>query len=252
MKTNPSNTRRHATLAALLWSTAAFSCIPASARADIDPSATALATEVAAKLASAQTIKLTARHKLDPSIGVNAKLDKGPLKITAKRPNQWHVLQPAGDETREIAYDGKTFCLMLPALKLHATEPMKAQSIEQFADAMDEHFGFRPPVAELLAENMPAQLFLHVTSAQVTGTEWVGWTRCERLHFEQDGMTGDLWVGKKDRLPRRYLLTFTGISGNPTWDIRLTKWELNAPVDQSLFTKRPAADSQKVTLLRSN
>lgn len=235
-------------IAAIVVSAAA---IP-RAKADIDPAASALAKEVAAKLASAHTMKLTARHKLDPALGANARLDNGPLEITVKRPNRCHVLQPAGDETREIAYDGKTFCLMLPALKLHATEPMKARSIEQFADAMDERFGFRPPVAELLAENMPAQLFLHVTSAQVTGTEWVGWTRCERLHFEQDGMTGDLWVGKKDRLPRRYLLTFTGISGNPTWDIRLTKWELNGPVDQSLFTKRPAADSQKVTLLRSN
>ena len=76
----------------------------------------------------------------------------------------------------------------------------------------------------------------------------MGLTRCDRLHFEQEGMTGDLWVAKKDGLPRRYLLTFPG---GRTWDILLTKWELNTPVDEALFNKRPAADSQKVQMLKS-
>jgi hypothetical protein len=84
------------------------------------------------------------------------------------------------------------------------------------------------------------------------GTEWVGWTRCERLHFEQQGMTGDLWVGKKDRLPRRYLLTFTQLKGSPTWDIRMKKWELNGKVDAGLFSKRPPADSSQVKMLKSH
>lgn len=221
------------------------------AKAEVEPAAQALAKAVAAKLAAAQTIKLTAKHELDPALGVSAKLDRGPLNITVKRPNQCYVLQTAGDETRELAYDGKTFCLMHPILKFHGIETLKAGSIDQFADAMEARFGFRPPVAELLSADLATQLFLHVTSAKVTGTEWVGWTRCQRLHFEQDGMTGDLWVGKRDGLPRRYLLTFTGISGHPTWDVRLNKWELNAPVDDSLFSKRPAADSQKVQMLKS-
>ena len=246
MKTTPSiHLKRWSLVLAVL-----ALAIPA-ARAEIDPAARALAEAVAAKLAGAQTIQLTAKHKIAAAIGSNVKLDNGPLEITVKRPNQCHVMQPAGNETRELSYDGKTFCLMLPALKLHAIEALKAGNIEQFADAMDERFGFRPPVAELLAADMPKQLFLNVTSAKVTGTEWVGWTRCDRLHFEQAGMTGDLWVGKKDKLPRRYLLTFTGISGHPTWDIRLTEWKLNPSVSESLFTKRPSSDSQPVPLLKN-
>jgi hypothetical protein len=138
-----------------------------------------------------------------------------------------------------------------PQLKHHAIEPLKAKTIEQFADLVDAQFGFRPPVAELLSENMVEQLMLGVTSAKVTGTEWVGFTRCDRLHFEQDGMTGDLWVGKKDGLPRRYLLTYTDVQGQPTWDIRLSKWELNVPVNEALFIKQPAADSSRVKMLRS-
>lgn len=219
--------------------------------ADISPEAIALAKAVADKLAPAKTIKLTATHKLDSAVGSNAKLDKGPLNITVKRPNQCYVLQSAGDETRELAFDGKTFCLMHPVLKVHALEPLKAASIEEFADQLDERFGFRPPVAELLANDLPKQLFANATSAKVTGREWSGWTRCERLHIEQEGLTGDLWIGVKDRLPHRMLLTFTGVKGSPKWDIRLSEWELGATVDESLFSKRPAEGSQKTKLLKS-
>ena len=221
------------------------------AQGEIEPAARELAASVSSKLAEAQTVKLTAQHKLDPALGIGGRLDAGPIEITVKRPNRLHVYQEAGDQTRELVFDGKTFCLMHPNQKHHAMESVKADSIDALADRIDEKFGFRPPVAELLSADLSKQLFLHVTSATVTGTEWVGWTRCERLHFEQDGMVGDLWVGKKDGLPRRYRLTFTGVSGQPTWEIRLKKWELNVPVDDGLFSKRPATGSHQVPMLKS-
>lgn len=221
------------------------------AKAEIEPAARDLAKAMSHKIGGAQTIRLTAKHQLDPSLGVNAKLDKGPLVITVKRPNRFYAIQPAGDETREVAFDGTSLCVMHPMVKHHALESLTAASIEQFADRVDERFGFRPPVAELLASDAATQLFLDVTTARVTGVEWVGWTRCKRLHFEQPGMNSDVWVGVKDNLPRRYLLTFTSMKGSPKWDIRLSKWELNVPVNDGLFTKRPAAGSQKVQMLQS-
>lgn len=230
---------------------ASLACLPLPSFAGIEPEAKALAESVAAKLQSAKTLRLIAKHTIDPALGVGSKLDKGPLEIAVKRPNQIYVLQNAGDETRELSFDGKTVCVMHPQLKHHAIESVKAGTISQFADQVNARFGFRPPVAELLSENMVSQLMLNVTAAKVTGTEWVGLTRCDRLHFEQEGMTGDLWVGKKDGLPRRYLLTYTDIKGQPTWDIRLSKWELNAKVDDALFSKRPAADSSQVKMLKS-
>lgn len=219
-----------------------------SAHAQIQPEATAMAKAVGEKLRASQTIKLTAKHKVDPRLGVGAGSDKGPLHISVQRSNRFYAIQHAGDETREIAYNGSELCLMHPGLKHHALEPLHAESVEAFADSVSERFGFRPPVAELLATDVSAQLMKHVTSASVTHSEWVGFTRCDRLHFEQEGMTGDLWVAKMDGLPRRYQLTFPG---HLTWDIRLNQWELNAPSDETLFSKRPSADSQKVAMLKS-
>jgi hypothetical protein len=233
----------------LLTSSLLASCATGPAgRGNIAPEATALAKSVGEKLGAAQTIKLTATHKLDPRLGVGAAHEKGPLNISVQRPNRFYAIQHAGQETREIAYNGTELCLMHPQLKHHALELLRAASVEKFADLVAEKLGFRPPVAELLSTDVAAQLMMHVTSASVMNSELVGLTRCDRLHFEQEGMTGDLWVAKKDGLPRRYLLTFPG---GRTWDILLTKWELNTPVDEALFNKRPAADSQKVQMLKS-
>lgn len=221
------------------------------AEAGISPEAMALAKAMSAKLAPAKTVQLTASHKLDAQLSVSSKLNQGALRITVKRPNQCYVLQPAGAETRELAYDGKTLSLIQPELKVHSLESLKASTIEQFAEAMNERFGFRPPVAELLAADLPSQLFVNATSASVMGKERVGWTRCERLHIDQDGLTGDIWVGIKDKLPRRMLLTFTGINNQPKWDIRLTQWKLDAAIDENLFSKRAAADSTITPMLKS-
>ncbi len=220
-------------------------------RAEIKPDALALAKEVAAKLQSAQTVKLSAKHQLDPALAAGSKLDAGPISITFKRPNLFYAIQQAKDETREIAYDGKTFCVMHPGMKHHALETIKAGTIEQVSDVVDARFGFRPPLAELLANDLTSTLFTQVTDASVTGREYVGWTRCERLRLVQQGMTADLWIGVRDKLPRRMRFTFTDLKDQPAWDIRLSKWELNPAVDSSVFAKRPAADSTQVKMTKS-
>lgn len=221
------------------------------ATAGIDPAARTLVEASAAKLGAAKTIQLTAKHELEAPLGGAGKLDKGPLQITVKRPNLIHVLQSAGEETREMAFDGRTLCVLHPNLRHHALETVKATSISQFGDQIDARFGFRPPLAELLAEDMAAQLFLHVTEAKVVGRERVGWTQCDRLHFVQEGMSFDLWIGVKDKLPRRLQFTFTEITGQPVWDLRMSKWVLDGPVDDALFSRRPAADSSQVKMLRA-
>ena len=223
----------------------------ARAQTGITPEARALAKSVEAKLGAAKTIRLTARHQLDPALGVGSKLENGAIRFTVERPNRFYAIQPAGRETREVAYDCSTYVMMHPGLKHHAFENLPARSVSDLADRIDARFGFRPPVAELLASDFSAQIFRHVTAATVTKGEKIGFTACDRLHFVQPGMTGDLWVGVKDGLPRRYRLTFTDTPGHPAWEVELKQWKLNVPVDSSLFSKRPAADSMKVQMVKS-
>jgi hypothetical protein len=220
-------------------------------RADITPEALELTGKVTAKLAAAPTVKVTAKHALDPRLGVGAGHEKGPIQVTLARPNRFHALQPAGLETRELAYDGATLCLMHPQLKHHALVPLKAANVDALADLADARLGFRPPLAELLSADFSGQILRDVTTASVSKGSWIGFSRCDLLTFEQPGLRGELWIAQKDSLPRRYRLTFTDVAGQPTWDIRLTGWQLGVPVDAALFSRRPAADSQLAPMLKS-
>jgi hypothetical protein len=217
----------------------------------MEPAALEVLNAVSAKLGDARTIQVQAEHTLDPALGLGGGIDRGRIELMVKRPNLFYAIQPAGSETREIAYDGAFLCVMHPGPKHHALEPLEARSIEGFAMRVQEHFGFRPPVAELLANDMAAELLIDVTSARLLGRERVGWSTCEHLRLDQEGMAIDLWVGAKDRLPRRMLITFTEMPRHPAWDVRFSKWKLNGPIEESLFSKRPAADSQKVPMLKN-
>ncbi|MDA0576704.1 MAG: DUF2092 domain-containing protein [Verrucomicrobia bacterium] len=220
-------------------------------RADVAPAAREMIEAMSAKLGAATTIQVKAKHALDPLLGLDAAIDRGPIHITVQRPNRFYAIQPAGRETREIAYDGETLCVMHPGMQHHALEALAAASVEAFSDQMDERFGFRPPVAELLANDAATEMLRNVTTARVVGKERVGWTRCHRLQLEQEGTTIDLWVGLKDKLPRRMLVIVTDHPARPTWNIRFSGWDLNAKVDAGLFGKRPAAESVKVEMIRN-
>lgn len=223
----------------------------AAAGPKMEPAALELLKSVSAKLGAARTIQVDADHKLDPALGLGTRIDRGRIELAVQRPNKFYAIHPAGAETVEIAYDGSSLCVMHPGPKHHALETLAAKSIEQFSQLVDERFGFRPPVADLLASDMSAELLIDVTSARLLGSERVGWTRCEHLRLDQEGMTTDLWVGIEDKLPRRLLTTVTDMPGHPTWDIRFSKWKLNEPLDESRFSKRPAPGSQKVQMLKS-
>lgn len=220
-------------------------------RAKMEPAALTLLKSASVKLGAARTIQVEAEHKLDPRLGLGLAIDNGRIELAIKRPNQFYAIRPADAETREIAYDGHQLCVMYPGAGHHALEDLEARNIEDFALQMEERFGFRPPLGDLLASDMAAELLIDVTSARLLKRERVGGTDCDHLQLEQEGMTTDLWLGVDDQLPRRLLTTITDMPGDPQWDIRLSQWKLDAPLDEGLFSKRPAADSQKVPMLRS-
>ncbi len=224
---------------------------PVATGVKMEPAALAVLKSMSDKLGSAQTVQVEAEHKLDRRLGIGSGIDQGSIELAVKRPNQFYAIQPAGLDTREIAYDGTTLCVMHPGRKHHALETLPSKNIEGFAQLVDERFGFRPPVAELLASDAQAELLFDVTSVQLLGSEHLGWTRCDHLQLGQPGMTVELWIGTADHLPRRMLMTTTDIKGHPTWNVRFTKWKLNEPLNESLFSKRPAPDSQKAPMVKS-
>ncbi len=222
----------------------------AAPAAKLDPAAAGILRATEARLAAARTLQLTAKHQISPSIAVG-KLDQAPLAISVQRPNSFFARQGAVGKGRELAYNGTTLRLIQPAELIHAEGTIKTNTISGFADAADEKFGFRPPVAELLSADLVAQLSKHASRVFLVGKDSVGWSACHLIRVEQPGQTADLWISVKDLLPRRYRVTFTTLPGQPSWDTRFSKWILDAPVDTALFSKSPPIGSMQVQMLKA-
>jgi len=220
------------------------------ARAEVDPAALKILKESAEVLGNAPFIQLSVTHVFDPVFEQILGMSKSPTDVHLKRPNKFYAIQSAGDATREIVYDGQTLCVIYPELKHHAEETVEADTIRHFADEIESRFGFRPPVAELLSEDMAAVMLDGVTLASVQDDEPVGETDCDKVHMEQEGMTIDLWVGKTDHLPRRMLITIVELPENPTVDMTFSEWNLSSSGDETPFSRRPSEDSQRVQMLK--
>jgi hypothetical protein len=102
----------HKCLIALGVAAGLSSCTTTSSISNSNPKSDATLISMSAKISQAQTIRVTATHKVDPALGVGSKLENGPVEITVKRPNQFYSIQQAGAETREIVFDGKTLCMI--------------------------------------------------------------------------------------------------------------------------------------------
>lgn len=231
------------------FTTLAYVCLaamPVSAAPAHDPAALDVLRSVQGKLASSTTLAVEARR----STSWDDQGD-GPVSVTVQRPNLFLARQGKGMEEKVLAYDGTTLRFHLPGVLLHAEGKLMAPDAPALADAMQERFGFRPPLAELLAPDLVKEMARDGATITMGKSESVGWTKCHHLIISQPGQTTEIWVGAKDSLPRRYRITFDDASGRPWMETRFKKWKFAVPTTPDLFRPAPAAGSHAVELLKS-
>lgn len=122
-----------------------------------------------------------------------------------------------------------------------------------FADAAEKRFGFRPPMAELLAPDLVKEMAREGAVITLGKPERVGWTTCHHVVVSQVGQTTEIWAGAKDSIPRRYRITFTDTPEQPVWqETRFGKWKFGGSLAPETFQPVPPAGSQAVPLLKGN
>ena len=211
-----------------------------------DPAALEALRAMQAKLASSSTLAVEARR----TTSWDDKGD-GPVSIVFQRPNRFLARQGKGSEEKTLAFDGTTLCFQLPGVLLHAENKLSAPDTPALADAMQARFGFRPPLAELLAPDLVKEMAREGAVIRLGKAQCVGWTKCHRLVITQEGQTTEIWVGQKDALPRRYRITFDDAPGRPWMETRFKKWKFGVPVTPKMFRPVPPTGSHAVPLLKS-
>jgi hypothetical protein len=156
--------------------------------------------------------------------------------VLVRRPDRLAVDINGDDGTTKIAYDGKMLTVYSAATNKYARITAPA-SIQETLRVAGESLGVDFPLADLLADSPDKAFLSNITSGYVINTVPVDGVPCTHLFFTQPpGIELELWLEKNERvLPRRLIVTYRSIPGEPRFVAEMSDWKLDAQLPDSLF-----------------
>ena len=101
-----------------------------------------------AQLAAAKQYSFKAHREIDTALVPDSNVAQvADVSVTVERPNKVLAIAKSEKGHRRVYFDGQTFSILDAKMNLYASLPMRT-TIDGVVDAMDERFGFVPPLAE--------------------------------------------------------------------------------------------------------
>jgi hypothetical protein len=172
------------------------------------------------------------------------------LKLVVHRPNRMLVDVSGDDGSSKLVFDGKTAVVYSVGQKKYASIPVPEGTIEAMMKEAMGRLGVDFPLADFLSEAPNKAFLTGVTSGRVVDTVTIDGSPYLHLFFSQPpGIELELWVGKDDQsLPRRLIVTYRDLPGQPNFIAELSDWNLNIHPSDADFTFQPPADAEQVQL----
>jgi hypothetical protein len=201
----------------------------------IDPDAIAALNRVGTYLRELKAFQIraaiTSEEVLDD--GQKVEVDSA-ADLLVSRPNKMR-LEASGDrQNRLFLYDGKTFTLFAPRMKLYATVPAPPTLIE-LADKLQEKFDIELPLVDMFYWGTERAEVGQIKSAIDLGTSSVEGVTCEQFAFRQPGIDWQLWIQKGDYpLPRKLVISTLDDEARPEYTSVYT-WNLAPSFNDTAF-----------------
>lgn len=167
------------------------------------------------------------------------------LDVTVKRPDRLLVVRNGDDGSGKLVYDGKTVFIYTTNGNKYASIPVPSTLDGMIKEAMGR-VGVDFPLADFLSE-VPGQGLLNImTSGHVVNTVPIDGVPCLHILF---GRELELWLEKNKRaLPRRLILTYRALPGEPKFIATMSKWDFSIhPIDAE-FTFQPPPGAMQMAL----
>ncbi len=236
---------------ALAISLSACSTLPRiAAPLEMDCAAETALRAMSDRLASSKTVRFSAENTYDPALadhlGVPPSAD---VEISVGRPDRIHVRVAAPGSSREIFVDGKTLTIHDLTENLYAVGAIGKPDIDKALDAVSRYYGFTPPLADFVVADPFSSMTRNSRTGRFVGKDTVRGVPCNRLAFTGDRLDWELWIGERDDLPRRYIVTATRVEGKPRFTAEFTNWSLGAAIPSTRFTFTPPAGAEEIPML---
>lgn len=168
-------------------------------------------------------------------------------EIVVQRPNHIYAEVRSEDQSiRRFWYDGKTVSVMTEGSNQYIQEQVP-NTIDVMLDYIADHYDQTLPLSDLIRNNIGSSLEQDLLSGVYLGEKVIDGMRTHHLSFESQAADFQLWVDADEQhpLPRRLVINFTPLEGQPEYLASLRQWDLNPQIDAAMFTFTPPPGAQR-------
>ncbi|MDB4965250.1 MAG: hypothetical protein JWN44_939 [Myxococcales bacterium] len=224
-----------------------------STRPHIDPRADALVHRMSAELASLRSFRVDADAADEVVLRSGQKLQElSQSHVAVKRPNRLRAERVGTIADVVLRYDGDQLSLFGNRTAMYATAHAPP-TLDGAINYGRDRLGLEAPAADLLFSRPYDVLMDGVSSGEYVGLEPVDGVPCHHLAFRAAEVDWQIWIEDGPHpLPRRYVITSKTELGSPEFTVRLSHWDPQASLPDSLFSFAPPAGATKIDFLPSD
>jgi hypothetical protein len=233
-----------------------IACLSLTARADdkppsgVDPKADEMLRKMGKTLAGASQFTFEFNDMSDEMLPDGQKVQYSRSATVAVRRPDSVVASITGDLKDQLfVYSGAKLAVFNRRDNVYAIEDVPGK-IDAMFDFIEIHFGMTAPLSDLIFADPYQCLIQRVESGVDLGIHEVAGIKCHHLAFRQEGIDWQIWVEDSDQaLPRKFVITYKDLPGQPQYVAMLNKWNLSAQIPDSTFTFTPPAGATRRDLV---
>lgn len=218
----------------------------------IEPKADALLRQMSDALASAKQFTFEASILSDEVTATGQKIQYAKMITPViRRPDRIAADVKGDQQNYHFVYDGSSVTFFDPKANQYSVVSSVPGKIDDVLDFMAEKYGIVTPLADLLFSNPYDSFARRCQAGMYVGEHMVNATAAHHLVFRGDSVDWQIWIdatpGAKP-LPRKLVINYKMIPGEPQFIAVFDKWNLNANVTDDAFKFTPPPGAKRVEL----
>ena len=217
----------------------------------LEPKAIEILKASSARLAAARTMSFTAvvsyesASRLGPPLVYTTRSE-----VTMQRPDKLRVITPGDGPASEFYYDGKAMMALSPAARLMAVADAPP-TIDAALKAAFETAAIYFPFVDLIVADPYRDIADGLVVAFYIGqSHEVGGTLTDMVAFAHDDVLVQVWIGVKDKLPRRSRAIYRNDPTQLRHQMDLSNWRLDSAIATGAFTSARGVGAKRIPFAR--
>jgi hypothetical protein len=220
---------------------------PAASAGVREPEAIAVVERMAARIAGAERFAMKGEIAWDTVQADGRTLEFGANReVVVRRPDRLRVdIAPREGGAKRLLYDGSQLVLEDLAHNVYATVA-RSGSLDDIAAYAGERLGVPVALAEFLSPDLPELLTEKIDDASYVSESTIDGELCDHVSLRNEVAGLQLWVSRKDSLPRRVTITYEHEEGQPQFRARFAGWDLAPKAPDSVFAFEPPKGAERI------